>query len=179
MAKSIRWQTITKVVFVFFYLAMAAAVLILLDSDFSREHTFLGTLVLIGSIPHIAIYFINHGYQSKGKSPYLIVGIVGFVLGLIFVFSDNITVDQICLYWGILDIVRGSVEIADTFPKIKDDKLELIEIGISTGDIAIGALLCIHLASGIRLHLIYFSIAFILYAVKIVTEYIISRRKHE
>lgn len=169
---------IFKSIFALYYLAIAIIIFIFLNNpNFVNTHSYFASLVLAGSIPHLVIYFMNNGFRSAQKSGFLIVGIVGVALGFIFEFSETMTINQICMYWGILDICRGAIEISDTLPHLKHNKLEIIELVVSTGDIALGILLCIHLEEGIKLHLTYFAIAFVLYAVKMVIEYIFQKIK--
>lgn len=178
MEKKSLSSIIVQGIFIIYYLAIAVIIFVMLTNpDFYSNKEYLGYLVLAGSIPHLVIYFINGGYKSKAMTGILIIGIVGFALGFVFVFSESMTIEMICLYWGILDICRGAIEIGETIPHVKHNKLEILEIGISTGDIILGVLLCIHLEHGIKLHLIYFGIAFILYALKIVVELLILRHK--
>ena len=169
---------IVRSIFAIYYLAIAITIFVLLNNkEFLENHVYLGLLVLGGSLPHLLIYFITGGYKSTSKTCLLVVGIIGFALGFVFVYSETMTLEEICLYWGILDIVRGAIEIGDTIPHVAHNKLELLEIGISIGDIVLGILLCIHLHHGIKLHLIYFGIAFILYAVKMIIEYAIEKAR--
>lgn len=175
MIKNKLFQNISKLIFILYYVAIGIVILAFLNNkEFLENNRYLGFLIMAGSIPHLLIYFVEGGLFSKTKTSILIIGIIGFALSFVFVFSDTMTIEEICLYWGILDICRGAIEIGETLPHCKHDKLEYIEIAISIGDIVLGILLCIHLAHGLKLHLIYFAIAFFMYALKIVVAYLIN-----
>ena len=162
---------------VVFYVVIGAGVLTIASYDFTEKTVLLSVLILLSSIPHILLYLIN-----KNNS-YLIIGLVGLAFSILFLTvreTDLFTADHICMIWGVIDICRGLTEIINVLPKVKKHKIELIEIGVSLGDIVIGTLLCIHLTHGTRLHLIYLAIAVFIIAAKTVFEYIFEKvRKKE
>jgi len=175
MAKSRRFTfaDIVYSVLILFYIAIGAFVLAISGRDFSDKNILLGILIILSSVPHILIYIIN-----KKKTSYLIIGLVGTAFGILFLATKDLFIDdQICMVWGCIDICRGTTEIVNIAPTVKKHKSELVEIVISLGDIAVGVLLCIHMRGGIKLHLIYLGIAFLITAAKNVTELIIERRK--
>jgi len=175
MAKSRRFTfaDIVYSVLILFYIAIGAFVLAISGRDFSDKNILLGILIILSSVPHILIYIIN-----KKKTSYLIIGLVGTAFGILFLATKDLFIDdQICMVWGCIDICRGTTEIVNIAPTVKKHKSELVEILISLGDIVVGVLLCIHMLGGIKLHLIYLGIAFLITAAKNVTELIIERRK--
>lgn len=137
---------------------------------------YLGLLVILSSVVHILLYFIQEGYKNKDKMFYLILGLIGLSLGIVFLCNRTATIDEICFYWGILDIIRGSEELAHAIPDIKNNKLEIVEVVIALGDIVLGILLCVKGEAGITAHLVYLGVAFLLTAIKFVVDIIIDRK---
>ena len=170
----------TNIVYSFsvvFYLVIGIGVFTISHFDFSDKTVLLGTLIILSSVPHILIYFAN-----RTKKSYLVIGFVGVAFGILFLATDMFDADEICMIWGCIDICRGTTEIINVAPTVKNNKVELIEIAISVGDIVIGVLLCIHLSGGLQLHLIYLGVAFLITAVKSLSEYFterIGRKKNE
>lgn len=124
-----------------------------------------GLLVFAGSLVHIILYFLNQGYKNKRCSYLLVLGILGAIIGILFL-TTNISFRAVCLLWGILDIARGASEILFTIPLIKNKKIEIYDIAISIMDIIFGILLCVKLADGLHIHIIILGISFILSAFK-------------
>ena len=160
-------------VLVLFYVTIGILAIVLSSQDLSDRNNVLAILILLSSVPHIALYFIHPDRLS-----YLIIGFVGIAFGILFLSTGySFTDDQICMIWGCIDICRGLTEIVVVAPHVKKQKAELIEIALSLGDIVIGILLCIHMLGGIKLHLIYLSIAFFIGAAKNVYDYF--KERHE
>lgn len=187
MSKTIK--KILSLLLVAFYLCVGVlTIIIAVAPNIDKTPQMCGLLVVLSSIVHIFLYFINEGYKNKEKGFFLVIGIVAFSLGLIFMLSgieipgkeeevQALGIAEICLYWGILDIVRSSLEIKDIIPELKENKLNFLELAISIGDIVLGILLCIERGNGIALHLIYLGSAFILTAMKILVQIIIVKKK--
>lgn len=169
-----RFFTLKNVVYLFatvFYIAIAVWAFTISADDFSNKRMLLAFLIILSSVPHILIFVVN-----RKKISYLVIGLVGTALGIVFLTTgDLFSADQICMIWGCLDICRGTTEIINRVPEVKHYKGELFEIAISTGDIIIGVLLCIHMAHGLQLHLIYLGIAFVLSALKNINDLILER----
>ena len=163
--KKIVFADIVYSFLILFYLAMGIFAFCICGHDFNDKSQVLAILIILSSVPHILIYIIN-----RTKKSYLVIGLVGTAFGILFLTSNFFSDDQICMVWGVLDICRGTVEIINVAPTVKEHKKELIEIGISLGDIVIGVLLCIHLVNGMQLHLIYLGLAFVLTAAKNIFE---------
>lgn len=169
-----RLAKILSLALVVFYVTIAIVAIVFSNTDLSDRNVLLAILILLSSVPHIALYFI-HGDDAS----YLIIGLVGTAFGILFLAnSDSFTDDQICMIWGCIDICRGLTEIIIIAPKLKNNKTELIEIAISIGDIVIGSLLIVHMLEGIRLHLIYLSIAFFISALKNVYDFFMERKEN-
>ena len=164
---------LTNIVYSFsviFYLVIGIGVFTISHYDFSDKTVLLSVLIMLSSVPHLLIFIAN-----RQKKSYLIIGLVGIAFGILFMATDIFTADEICMIWGVIDICRGTTEIINVAPTVMKNKVEFVEIAISVGDIVIGVLLCIHMADGLQLHLIYLGIAFIITAIKTVAEFFAER----
>ena len=161
MSKSKEITRILTIISILFHLLVGIIVFIIAFQNFEVTPLILGSLIAVGSIPHIMLFV-----RDFKKHSFLVIGLVALIFSIIAMASDLFTVNQVCVIWGAIDIARGITEIIDSAPKVKHEKLELIEIAVSTGDIVIGILLCIHMEEGLQLHLIYFGIAFVIIAIR-------------
>lgn len=171
--KRIRFADIAYIFSIVFYLVIGLWVIIIAHQNFSHNVDFLGILIILGSVPHILFYIIN-----RTKISYLILGLIGIAFGILFITTDIFEPDHVCMIWGCIDICRGVGEIINVAPNVKKQKEEWLEIAISVGDIVIGVLLCIHLAGGLPVHLIYFGVAFVVSGLKNSAELITKRIKN-
>ena len=168
---------IERIIYIFsivYYLAIGIFVFIIFNQNFAENVNFLGTLIILSSVPHLLIYFID-----RRRLTYLIIGLVGLAFGILFIATEQFDPDQVCMVWGCIDICRGSTEIISIVPHLRKHKIEWIEIAISLGDIIIGTLLIIHMAGGIKLHLIYLAIEFVISGGKNIFEFVYERFHHE
>lgn len=142
------------------------------------EHSVMGLLLIVSSIPHLIIFVKQGGINNKKKTPYAILSILGIGLGIFAAFAKNVELDLICLIWGIFDICRSTFEIFDTLPEIFEKKwLEVIEIVISIFEIVIAIFLILDKYEGIKLHYLALGISFSVYFVKFLLEGLL--KKHE
>ena len=157
-----------------FYIGIAIWAFILADQDFANRTKLLGTLIILSSVPHLFLYVAD-----RSRLSFLVIGLVGVAFGIVILTTgDLFNEDQVCLIWGCIDICRGTTEIINRAPHVKQHKGELFEIAISLGDIVIGVLLCIHMLHGIQLHLIYLGIAFVASALKNINDLLLDRHKN-
>lgn len=169
-------KRITQIIYVFsivFYLTIGTVAFVFAKPENGGNVKFLGTLILLSSVPHLLIYLIHRDRQS-----YLIIGLVGIVFGIIILSTNVFDPDIVCMVWGAIDICRGTTEIIVVAPNIKHNKFEFLEIAVSLGDIGIGILLCIHMSDGIVLHLVYLGIEFLIGAAKNIADYFIEKKRH-
>ena len=169
-------KRIAKIIYIFsiiFYLTIGIIAFVFAKPENGENVKFLGTLILLSSVPHLLIYIID-----RNKQTYLIIGLVGVVFGVTILATDVFSQDVVCMVWGAIDICRGTTEIISVVPNVRKNKLELIEILVSVGDIVIGILLCVHMSGGIVLHLIYLGIEFIISGAKNIVDYFVERKKH-
>ena len=165
------FRKITYSFSILFHIVIGVFAIIVANQNIPDKTVLLSVLIILGSVPHLLIYI-----SDRLKLSYLIIGIVGIAFGVLFLTTDIFTDDQICMVWGVIDICRGLTEIVNVVPHIKENKLTFVEIAVSVGDIVIGVLLCIHMLGGIKLHLIYLGIAFLITAAKDVADYIVGKR---
>lgn len=173
--------TYKKIVYIFsivFYLAVGSVVVGLLAAgEFKQPELILPILIILGSVPHILIFSAD-----RTRISYLVIGLVGLSFGILFLCtkdSDLYNVDEVCMTWGVIDICRGTTEIVNIAPHLKHKKVgDIVEVAISTGDIVVGILLCIHLQEGLTLHLIYLATAFFITVIKNVVELILTRKRN-
>ena len=162
------------------YLAIGVFVLVFANETREKNNVILGILILLSSIPHLLIFVLQGGLKNGRKYSYLFFSIIGICIGLVTIFKTSISLDKVCVMWGCFDICRSSFEIADTIPEIKKHRwLELIELLISIGEIIIAILLIIDEFEGVRLHLIYFGVVFIVSAVKRILDNVIGLLNYE
>lgn len=169
-------KRISQIIYIFsivFYLTIGTIAFIFAKPENGGNVNFLGTLILLSSVPHLLIYLIHRERQS-----YLIIGLVGIVFGTIILSTNVFDPDIVCMVWGAIDICRGATEIITIAPHVKHNKFEFIEIAVSTGDIVIGILLCIHMSNGIVLHLIYLGIEFFISGTKNIADYFIGKKRN-
>ena len=165
---------------VLLYLAIGVFVLVFANETREKNNVILGVLILLSSIPHLFIFVLQGGLKNNRKYPFLFFSIIGIGIGLVTIFRTSISLDKVCVIWGCFDICRSSFEIADIIPEIKEHKwLELVELLLSTGEIVIAILLIIDEFEGIRLHLIYFGVVFLVSAAKRILDNVIGLLNHE
>ena len=169
-------KRIAQIIYIFsiiFYLTIGIIAFVFAKPENGGNVKFLGTLILLSSVPHLLIYIID-----RNKQTYLIIGLVGVVFGVTILATDVFSPDVVCMVWGAIDICRGTTEIISVAPNVRKNKLELIEILVSIGDIVIGILLCVHMSGGIVLHLVYLGIEFVISGAKNIVDYFVERKKH-
>ena len=161
MYKSKEFTRVLTIISILFHLLVGIIVFIIAFQQFEVTPLILGLLIAVGSLPHIMLFA-----RDVRKHSFLVIGLVALIFAIIAMASDLFSVNQVCVIWGAIDIARGVTEIIDSAPKIRKEKLELIEIAVSLGDIVIGILLCLHMEEGLQLHLIYFGIAFVIISIR-------------
>lgn len=175
---AITYQKIVYIFSIVFYLAVGLVVIgLLTGGEFKQPELILPILIILGSVPHILIFSAD-----RKRVSYLVIGLVGLSFGILFLCTKDTelyNVDEVCMVWGVIDICRGTTEIVNIAPRLRHRKVgDFIEIGISTGDIVVGILLCIHLQGGLTLHLIYLATAFFITVVKNVAELFLARKRN-
>ena len=168
------FSTIVYFFSIVFYVVIGVFAIIIAHQTIPDKTALLSTLIILSSIPHFLIFLTD-----RSRISYLIIGFVGVAFGILFLTTEIFSDDQICMIWGVIDICRGLTEIVSIAPHIKHNKIELIEIAISLGDIVIGVLLCIHMSEGLKLHLTYLGIAFLISAVKDAVQYIVAKKNEK
>ena len=164
---------------VLLYIAIGIFVLVFANDKREKNNVILGVLILLSSIPHLLIFVTQGGLKNNRKYPFLFFSLIGITIGLVTIFRTSISLDKVCVMWGCFDICRSSFEIADIIPEIKKHKwLEFVELAMSIGEIAIAILLIIDEFEGIRLHLIYFGVVFLVSAAKRILDNVMDLLDH-
>lgn len=171
MTQDSKFVKIVNIASTIFHILFGIIIFIIAFQHYEVTQLILGMLILIGCIPHFLLYCVD-----RSKKGYLLLGTIGVAVALIAIIFKQFELTHIFIMWGVLDVCRGATEIFDSLPKVKTRKLEIIELLVSTGDIIIGILLCIHLEEGLKLHLIYFGVSFILIGLKYIIEMLVESR---
>lgn len=159
------------------HLLLGVLVIVLSNEVFEKDHIFIGAVLAVSGVPSLLIFFAASGHKNFRKFPYLTSAIIAFVVGIIFIIFDELTLDHMLLTVGIFDIIRGLYETIDASLEIKENKLEILEIISSVGDIVFGILLCIKLSDGYKNHLIFMGVALIIVGIKFLFDLIIDLKK--
>ena len=167
---------------ILFLIYVSVGTLVLVYSNDSREknNVILGILILLSTLPHLILFIAQGGFKNERKYPFLMFFAIGVTIGLVTIFKSSIELNKVCVIWGCFDICRSSYEICDVIPELKEHKwLELVEFLLSSGEIVIAILLIIDEFEGIKLHLIYFGIVFIVSAIKRIADNILKSINNE
>lgn len=146
------------------FLASGIITLVLRSSADSYNNILLGSILLVVGFSKAVIYYINLGFKNKHN-----VSIIGAVLmiglGFVFLFGNKET-EMLCFGWGIMEIALGLIEVyVDVIEIRENNKIAILEVIVNTATIVFGVLLCIHLSSGLTVHLIFLGISLILLGV--------------
>ena len=169
--KNHKLLNILYLLLVFCYIGIGIFVLFYSNEQREKNNVILGLLILLSSVPHFFIYVVNGGRKNEKKYPYLAFALLGLTIGIVTICIPTISLAKVCVMWGAFDLCRSSFEICDVIPELKKHEwIELVELVLSLGEIVIAVLLIIDEFEGIRLHLIYFGIVFIVSGVKRIVE---------
>ena len=158
------------------YLA-AGAVIFVMGFLYEENYTpqLLGALLIAGSACRLYKFLVNREFFDVHTID-LSFSLISIAIGFVFFFKEDI--EQICLIWGLLEILNGGIELGTDLREIREKPLLWISILISLGEIVFGTLLCIHGEHGIFVHLLYMASTFLLTAVMVIVElYARYRRK--
>lgn len=148
--------------------------------EINNWKTLIGVLIIFSSLPHLCIFVIQGGIKNKRIVPFFALSIFGVALGFLSIYLEKFSLDEICLSWGIFDIVRSTYEIFYAGTMLKQRKWsELVDVSISIFEIVIAIFLIIDKFEGIKLHITALMISFILYSGKLITSLILEFKKHD
>ncbi len=162
---------------------VASMILVFAFVPFERNNIYLGSIIIISSITHLATFFLGGGFKNKLK----IIDFVSFGLALLvsvfFYFFGFIDLEILVIVWGILDVIRNVAHIVSSVIECRENKLEIIEMAACSIEIVFSILLIFERSSGVTLHLIVMAIAYILCAIKFIIDFAIisykEKRKEE
>lgn len=142
------------------------------DEQKAFNSTFLGVVLLVTNAHSFINYFTTKEYKKESNTN-MAISLIGIALGFVFLFS-KMQLSFLCFLWGLLEIIKGSFDVQKSFHEIKKDKKEIARLVIALAEITFGALLCIHVEEGLKEHLIFLGITFILNAIFVGAEEIIN-----
>lgn len=152
------------------YLTVGAAILIF-GFRYRDNYTarLCGIMLIAGAGCRLFKFLVNREFFDVHTID-LSFSLISIAIAFIFIFDDNI--EQVCLIWGLLEILNGGIELGTDLREIRERPLIWVSIVISLGEIVFGTLLCIHGEHGIFVHLIYMAATFIITAGLVVLELI-------
>ena len=154
------------------FLVSGILVITLRHTQNIEDTIILGVILLVVGVVRLLTFFLSK-LKENPKDVTLVSGITAIVLGIVFLVS-NYDLSALCLAWGVAEIILSTIEIVHKSFEVKENKLSLIEIAVSTGTLVFGILLCIHNTEGLNVHLIYLSISLLLTALYEVLEIIFN-----
>jgi len=158
---------VTNIILIAIYIAIGLTAIILAATEYKATKRMLGLFILSGMMPHF-VGFVGNKKDRLLGALFCALFLSSFVIGLIAIFAKNLTIETVCVMFGILDICRGIaeilMEIRKNFNAFKDPLMPF-EMFISFGDIIFGIFLIIRKVDSIYAHIIYLGVALILMAV--------------
>lgn len=136
--------------------------------NFQFTGLILGIILLVISIIRMIDWAVSEKHKNRHNVA-IIFAIATIVLGILFI-TEVREISLLCFAWGIIDIVCSLIEIQFAIPEIRHNKLCILKIAVSMGELVFGILLCIELERGLTAHLIYLSISFFLLAILSILE---------
>ena len=145
-----------------------------------RNNTFIGLCLLFVSIPLLFAFTRKNVEALFFRIAFTILGLALFIISLITMATGEIDIDNVLVWWGVLDIITGVVEAGESTTDIVLRKQKRGFAGILLGlvEIVFGILLIVHLREGLTLHLIITGIIFLLTVVKLVLLSIFNRANY-
>ena len=160
-----------------YYFALAVTLEVLLICRvIEHPNWYLGLVLALSSFPEIVLYFLDHEYRHKICAGTILLAVISTVCGILFSFLPNVNPETICIFWGILDILRGVNQVFLSSLEVKNHKLAFAKMAINILTIVVGILLCIHLKNGIRFHLIMLGVSIILLGAYEIVQTIVYKR---
>ena len=159
---------------------IALGVLVLVVCFMTRDYgtLILGIILIVSAVCRL-IKFLAHRHSFDVHTIDLTMGLISVALGFIFIFAHELDMKMLCIFWGLFEIVNGTIEISTDVKLAKRSVLSFISVLISIGEIVFGTLLIIHLESGIFAHLLYMGITSLLTAGLLAYEFIEKIQKDE
>ena len=159
---------------------IALGVLVLVVCFMTRDYgtLILGIILIVSAVCRL-IKFLANRHSFDVHTIDLTMGLISVALGFIFIFAHELDMKMLCIFWGLFEIVNGTIEISTDVKLAKRSVLSFISVLISIGEIVFGTLLIIHLESGIFAHLLYMGITSLLTAGLLAYEFIEKIQKDE
>lgn len=154
------------------YLALGVLVFIVCFINTTYQPLPLGILLIVSALCRLIKFLVNrHSFDVHTID--LTMGLISVALGFIFIFAHELDMKMFCIFWGIFEIVNGTIEISADVKLARLSFMYIISVLISIGEIVFGTLLIIHLEGGIFAHLLYMGVTSVLTAGLLALEFVI------
>ena len=131
-------------------------------------------MILSGAIK-LVNFFLNRDFEGPELREIFTDGTL-IILGFIYMITKtNATV--ICISYGIIDIVDGSIGTGAGMFYLRHNKLTIIDTALCVGDITFGIILCFKLLAGLKGHLIFLTVTVAVYIIYSVLEIVLKKDK--
>ena len=177
MKRSSTLQTIVSGLVAVSYTGLGALVLVVCFLYKNYAALTLGIILIVSAICRL-IKFLANRQSFDVHTIDLTMGLISVSLGFIFIFAKELSTEMLCIFWGLFEIVNGTIEISTDVKLAHRSMLSLISVLISVGEIVFGTLLIIHLESGIFAHLLFIGITSLLTSGLLFVEFV-SRIKNK
>ncbi len=171
MKRSSLLQTIVSGLVAVSYAGLGALVLVVCFINKNYAALTLGIVLIVSAICRL-IKFLANRNSFDVHTIDLTMGLISVSLGFIFIFAEELNMEMLCIFWGLFEIVNGTIEISADVKLAHRSFLSLISVLISVGEIVFGTLLIIHLESGIFAHLLFMGITSILTSGLLAVEFV-------
>lgn len=160
--------------------AIFVVIMLVLQPVITEEdgHVIVGMLVTITSFFEIAAYLFSKSYKQGSKLYILIISGSLLIFGVVSMLA-SLPITSICLIWGIGDALTGVFGGIRSSIALKKEKIQIVDLIISIGFVVFGIILAIKLQEGIKGHLIFCSIAYLVDAIIMLIEFIKTYKYRE
>ena len=135
----------------------------------------LGIILMIGGVAKIADYI--GGHKIKHEFNFDIIFGISFIVFGIIVLAKAISLNTICIIWGVMEILEGAFEIQYLIIELKNKKyLAFISLACALLSVVFGTLLCIEAQEDITIHLIVVGVVFIASAATQIVETVLAHK---
>ena len=165
---------ILNVITILLFQFAGVAVIVFSRNEAMFDHSVLGWVLLATSLCRIIRAIIER--NTVNERPHeLIIPLITFGFGFVVLFSE-ISMNDVCLYWGLLEICSSSVELTMAFRIIRKELIRIVNVLINVVEFVFGILLCVHMGEGITIHLVITGSLFIALAIEQAVLMVIERR---
>lgn len=132
--------------------------------------------MIIAGLIKIAYILLTGEYHDKTRLHEIISAGLLVILGIIYILNKTNS-SIVCLSYGLIDAADGIAGTVCTAYIVDREKITIVELLISIGDIIFGTLLCAEKAEGMRAHLIFLTTTIAIYTLMDIIESFIVKQK--